>query len=197
MGKIFYIMGKSASGKDTIFHQLCQFYQGRLNTFTIYTTRPMRQGEVNGREYFFVDESCLDRMEQEKKVVERRVYQTVEGPWIYFTADDGQIDLREHSYITIGTLESYLCVREYFGKDNVIPLYIFVEDGLRLMRAIEREQRQTHPNYSEVCRRFLADDEDFSSEKLNKAGIQTFFHNSDLGACLDMLKEEIDKYYPL
>ena len=56
MGKIFYVMGKSASGKDTIYKKL-HSRMPELKTVTMYTTRPIRDGEHNGVEYFFVDPS--------------------------------------------------------------------------------------------------------------------------------------------
>ncbi len=108
----------------------------------------------------------------------------------YFTADDGQIDLDAHDYLVIGTLVSYRALREYFGEEKLLPVYIEVEDGLRLARAVERERRQAEPKYSELCRRFLADEEDFSEEKLGREGITRRFENRDLAACL----EEIEDY---
>ena len=59
MGKIFYLMGKSSSGKDTIFKELKK-RMTFLHTVTIYTTRPMREQERDGEEYFFVGEETLE-----------------------------------------------------------------------------------------------------------------------------------------
>ena len=56
MGKIFYLMGKSSSGKDTMFKKLIEDKTLGLKTIVGYTTRPMREGECDGVEYFFVDE---------------------------------------------------------------------------------------------------------------------------------------------
>ena len=55
MGKIYYIMGKSASGKDTIYRRLMEDKTFAFHTLVPYTTRPMRSTEVNGRDYFFTD----------------------------------------------------------------------------------------------------------------------------------------------
>ena len=52
-------------------------------------------------------------------------------------------------------------MQNYFGKENVIPIYIQVDDGVRLERALERERTQKEPKYAELCRRFLADEKDF------------------------------------
>lgn len=57
MGKIYYLMGKSASGKDHIYEHLIQETALDLKPFVLYTTRPIRSGEQDGREYFFVDEN--------------------------------------------------------------------------------------------------------------------------------------------
>ncbi|MDO4478993.1 MAG: guanylate kinase [Lachnospiraceae bacterium] len=177
MGYIFYIMGKSASGKDMIYRRLMEENTLGLEKLVLYTTRPIRAGEADGREYYFTDEATLVAMRARGCVIEERTYETVAGPWTYFTADDGKIDLTARHYLAIGTLESYRKIREWFGADRVIPLYIEVEDGERLMRAIARERQQDSPNYRELCRRFLADAEDFSEENVAAAGITTRFLN--------------------
>ena len=193
MGKIFYIMGKSSSGKDTIYKRLLEDPELELRNIILYTTRPMRQGEQPGREYYFVNEETFREYEEQGKIIEARTYQTVYGPLIYFTADDGQIQMEKRNYLGIGTLESYICMKEYFGEENLCPLYIEVEDGERLKRAIHREELQTEPKYAEMCRRFLADEEDFSEENLKRAGIVRRFQNMELESCVNELKNCIQK----
>lgn len=193
MGKIFYIMGKSSSGKDTIYRRLLEDTELDMKNIILYTTRPMRQGEQPGREYYFVGEEIFREYQGQGKIIESRTYQTVYGPWIYFTADDGQIQLEEKNYLGIGTLDSYIHMREYFGEKNLVPLYIEVEDGERLKRAIHREELQPEPKYAEMCRRFLADEEDFSEENLKKAGIIRRFWNTELESCVNELKNCIQK----
>ena len=190
MGKSFYIMGKSSSGKDSIYRQLEADQELGLRRLVIYTTRPIRDGEENGREYFFVDENKLKEFRRNGKLIEARTYQTVYGPWTYFTADDGQVSVGNDSYLGIGTLESFTKMRNYYGEDAVCPVYIQVEDGERLARALKREREQTNPKYEEMCRRFLADQEDFSEEKIAAAGIKKRFQNIDLEKCV----EEIAQY---
>ena len=168
MSKIFYFMGKSASGKDTIFKQIKE-RMPNLKTIVIYTTRPIREGEQEGVEYYFVDEKRLAELEAQGKVIELRAYNTVHGVWKYFTVDDGQFD-GDENYIAIGTLESYAKMLAYMGTDSLVPIYIDVDDGVRLLRAVERERKQKEPKYEELCRRFLADAEDFSEENLQKNG---------------------------
>ena len=93
MGKIVYLMGKSSSGKDTIFKELMKEGTMDLRTIVPYTTRPIRAGEENGVEYFFTDETGFQTLREQGKVIEDRAYNTVYGIWRYFTVDDGQIDL--------------------------------------------------------------------------------------------------------
>lgn len=194
MGKLFCIMGKSASGKDTIFRRLIGDERLSLKKVVPYTTRPSRKGEENGRDYYFVSEDKYEKMCRERRIIERRTYQTVNGPWHYFTADDGQIDLSEGSYIIIGTLEAYVQICRYYGKENVIAIYIEVEDAVRLERAFLREKSQKQPNYAEMCRRFLADCEDFSEEKLQEADIVKRYENLDRDICYRQICEDMMKY---
>ena len=183
-------MGKSASGKDTIYqriHAACP----ELGSYVMYTTRPMRTGEIDGVTYHFVEAEALADYERNGRLIEKRTYQTVYGPWTYATVDDGQIDLSERDYLIPGTLESWHALREYYGREALIPIYIEVEDGLRLERALARERKQQTPKYAELCRRFLADTEDFSEERLREAGIRKHYQNDDLETCTAEILEDI------
>lgn len=193
MGKIFYVMGKSASGKDTIYKKLLERMPG-LKTVTLYTTRPIRDGETEGVEYHFTSEDRLEEFRKGNRLIEERTYQTVHGPWSYFTVDDGQISLESgDSYLMIGTLESYEKMKGYFGEDGIVPIYIELDDGVRLERALKREREQKEPKYKELCRRFLADEEDFKEENLMRCGIMKRFCNEELGDCLDEICWEIER----
>ena len=129
-------------------------------------------------------------MEQAGKVIELRAYNTVHGIWKYFTVDDGQFDREDH-LIAIGTLESYVQLRKYFGDEKLIPIYVEVEDGIRLERALAREKAQKVPKYEELCRRFLADAADFSEEKLQEAGITHRFINVSMVECVQEIVANI------
>ncbi len=193
MGRIFIVMGKSATGKDTIYKRLLESEELKLRTAVMYTTRPIRSSEQNGVEYFFVEEEELHRLQKENKIIELRTYETIHGPWNYFTVNDGQINLEEANYLMIGTLETYIQIRDYYGTEQVIPIYLEVEDGVRLSRALKREIKQEEPKYAEMCRRYLADDEDFSEDKLRKCGIVKRFQNLDINICLYEVTEAIKK----
>lgn len=192
MGRIFYLIGKSACGKDAIFRRIMA-ERPKLKDYIMFTTRPMRDGEREGDPYHFTTEARLKAYEEEGKLIESRTYHTVKGPWTYATVDNGQFDKAGADYLVSGgTVESFVKVRDYFGADAVIPLYVEVEDGERLIRAIRREQKQTEPKYKEMCRRFIADSEDFAEEKIVKAGIKKRFINIDIDKCTKEILETID-----
>ena len=77
MGKIFYLMGKSSSGKDTIYNQLIHKDSLQLKKIVLYTTRPRRIGETNGVQYYFVDNDSAIRLQKAGKVIEMRSSDTV------------------------------------------------------------------------------------------------------------------------
>lgn len=191
MGKIFCIMGKSSSGKDSVYQELIRDKDLKLKNVVLYTTRPIRSGEKDGETYFFVTPEKRDELLSSGKVIEIRNYNTVYGVWSYFTADDGQINPEKGSCLMIGTLEAYNNLKKYFGKEAVCPIYIETEDGLRLSRALKREMAQAKPKYEEMCRRFLADQQDFSEENLKAAGIDKRFENTDFQAVVNEVKTYI------
>ncbi|MBE5844227.1 MAG: guanylate kinase [Butyrivibrio sp.] len=190
MGKIYEIMGRSSCGKDTIYKHLLQRENVQLNKVIIYTTRPMREKEEEGVQYFFCDEEKYNQLKDSGKIIEERTYNTVYGPWHYFTVDDGQIDLSKGNYLIIGTIEMFTSIRDYFGEGQVVPLMINADDGTILQRALNRELKRDNPGYDEMCRRYLADKADYSEENLKNAGIDNIFMNEDLEKCL----EEIESF---
>lgn len=191
MGKIFYILGKSSTGKDTIYRRILEDRDLNLNDIILYTTRPIRDGEINGKSYHFVTEDEYIKIKESGQIIEERSYDTIHGLWRYFTVSDENIDLDNNDYIIIGVLNSYVSTRNYFGEDKVVPIYIEVEDGVRLQRALDREKKPENRKFKEMCRRYLADSDDFSEEKIAAAGIEKRFENIDLDQCINEVKSYI------
>lgn len=193
MGRIYYLLGKSATGKDTLYKEILK-RRPKLRTVTMYTTRPIREGETDGVEYFFTGREELERQLASGKVIESRTYQTIAGSWTYYTVDDGQFNAADdESCLMIGTLESYEKMCTYFEAGKMVPVYIEVPDGIRLLRAVKREENQKKPNYREVCRRYLADEKDFSEENLERLGITKRYQNTDMEMCLEEILRDLDK----
>ena len=165
MGKIYCVMGKSSSGKDTVYKKLKEQYK-EFRLIVPYTTRPIREGEKDGVEYYFVDPEQFRAMKEDGKVIESRSYNTKCGIWTYFTADDGQIDLSAADYLLIGTLVSYQALREYFGEEAIVPVYLEVED---LSGNADRRSR----NMRRCAAVFLRTRRTFRKKILSKAGLQS------------------------
>ena len=108
--------------------------------------------------------------------------------------EDGQFNVADdESCLMIGTLESYEKMCTYFEAGKMVPVYIEVPDGIRLLRAVKREENQKKPNYREVCRRYLADEKDFSEENLERLGITKRYQNTDMEICVEEILRDLDK----
>ena len=194
MSNLIYLMGKSATGKDTIYKKIKEKIE--VNSYVPYTTRPKRSEEVQAREYNFITKEEFFKLRQQGKVMEYRSYNVINSEgnkdvWIYATVLDKQWN-KNGNFLTIGTLESYRSILQYLKLNknihlNIIPIYISIDENERRKRALARESKETKENLNEIERRFKADNIDFSEVNLLKAGItkaQTF-ENYDLDACID------------
>ena len=113
--KIIYLMGKSSSGKDTIFKKLKEKLD--VDTYVMYTTRPIREGEKEGVTYHYLSNEKMQRYidgKENNKLIEYRTYQTVHGPWTYATIADEQFK-NNKDMIMLGTLESYEQMKKHFA----------------------------------------------------------------------------------
>ena len=185
MNRIFCLVGKSCSGKDTLYSHILERYP-RLVPVVPCTTRPRRPGEVDGQTYRFVTHEELQQYEERGQVVEKREYHTTQGLWIYFTL---RFELNTDR-ITITTLEGARTLTDCYGPQAVRVVYLHVDDRTRLLRYIDRESRQAHPDYGEVCRRFLADQADFSQEQLDQfPRLYSIDTGRDVESCLEQWKK--------
>ena len=156
---IMVILGASASGKDTIMNRLVKEFD--VKPVISYTTRPIRNCEINGREYHFITEKEFERMKNNDEFIETRVYNTVNGNWYYGLPKNG-IDLEDdNNYITIldfdGLLELETWLRSIGQIDKLTSIYIDVTEQNRLIRSLNREQNMTKKQVEEVIRRYYDD----------------------------------------
>lgn len=202
MSNLIYIMGKSATGKDTIYQRLKDEID--TNVYVPYTTRPRREGEQEGKEYYFTERKKLEELQEQGKIMERRDYNVINSKgekdiWTYATVADSQWDT-QGDFLSIGTLESYTKIVEYLDKHpekkiNMVPVYIAIDEQEREKRARKREEFQKKPNYEEMERRLKADNIDFSKENLKKAGIldKQTFQNYNLDKCVQSIIKYIQR----
>ncbi|MBO5388141.1 MAG: guanylate kinase [Lachnospiraceae bacterium] len=189
---IFYIMGRSGSGKDTIYNKLINSDKLKdldFKNVILHTTRPMRQGEKDGREYYFIDDKTFEEMKKQDKFIEIREYNTANGIWKYGTSIES-FD-KDGYYIGIGTLESFLKLKKKF-KNNIKDIFIQVDEDKLFQRTVVRATGDSNQNIDEIKRRFDADRIDFSSKRIKEAGIvQIFYNNSTLEDCVTKIEQYI------
>lgn len=163
MSKLFFIIGKTGSGKTTIMSKLFKIYNichKPLKRLVMYTTRPMRPNEKDGEEYHFVDNDTFSTKLSNNELLEYREYDTAYGKWFYATP---KFEDDDTNYIAQGTVEMYKKYTELLG-DRVIPLLIIRDDIERVTGLISREltaQGSMEADMREVYRRLYQDEVDF------------------------------------
>ena len=172
---IFLIVGRSGSGKDTVCSRVLNLTKSGLTNISLhpiiaYTTRPMRTGEKNGKQYHFVDENFLRQAENSGRLITLNSFNTFNGVWHYFNIDDKWYSDNKN-YIAVTNLKSALDFKYYYGEERVRIIFLDVCEDALLQRAISREKKSLKPDFKELCRRFLADAEDYSAENIKKTDI--------------------------
>ena len=132
-------------------------------------------------------------LEEQGKIIEKRKYDTIYGPWYYFTTSSN-IDLENYNYIGDNTLEGLDQFVKFYVPENIISILIKVDDGIRLQRALDREKKEENPKYQELCRRFLSDSTDFSEENISKRSITSIIDNN---SSLDNTMQEVENVLKL
>lgn len=191
MSRIFCIVGKSCSGKDTLYKAILDVHKPDLIPVIPYTTRPKRNDEIEGLNYHFVSDEQLQAYERANQIVENRQYSTMQGIWSYFTLKFSIDESKD--YLLITTLDGVRALIKHYGSKIVHIVYLYIDDRVRLLRCIDREARQSQPDYSEVCRRFIADQIDFSEDNLCQfKNIYRIDTRLSLDACVKCWEEIYD-----
>lgn len=149
--KILAIYGMSAAGKDTLMSSLLE--KDGLNKIVLTTSRPQRDNEIDGRDYFF---------KKKKEILRDRdnyLWPIEYNDWIYAINKNA---IKEDE-INVGVFNPYWMTKLFEDKNEHIDLMaieVLASDKTRLMRSLTREER---PDCDEICRRFIADKADFSN----------------------------------
>ena len=121
----------------------------------------MREGETEGREYYFVDQQDFIARKRNDEFVETRTYDTVQGQWFYgMSKDELNSRLEQGHVIMILDIKGLLALQNSIYKDRIISFYIDVDLKTRIQRSLDRETL-TIQNLDECVRRAKADEEDF------------------------------------
>ena len=166
--KLIAICGKSASGKDTLLQGMAEIMGDKANTLISHTTRPPREGEVNGVNYHFITEDEFLHKIWHNEMLETAKYRN----WWYGTA----IDALAEDKINIGVfnrkgLES---LKNYKGDLDIYVVYMMASDKMRLLRSLNREEE---PDVAEIVRRYQADEEEWNGY----VGANFYLENSGQG----------------
>lgn len=144
MKKRIILAGKGGSGKDYLKDILVN--QG-LSYSVSHTTRPPRSGEVNGREYYFVNDSEFESMLEQEQFYENNSF----NGWKYGTS------LFEFATKNVFILTpSGIADLEPEDRLESIIIYLDIDEKIR------RERLSQRKDADDVERRILADKKDFS-----------------------------------
>lgn len=149
--KIIALFGKSASGKDTIQKWIVSNFP-KVNGIVSCTTRPPREGEIDGKDYFFLSDDGFAKKVLDGSMLEATSFRE----WFYGTS----IDQLDPNKINVGVFNTIgiECLLKDFRLD-VIPVWVWADNKTRLLRSLNRE---TNPDCNEICRRFFTDEQDFT-----------------------------------
>lgn len=150
--KVIAICGKSAAGKDTLLQEILKLNRPDIHEIISCTTRPPREGEVHGKNYYFLsNQDFADKIEN-GKMLEATVFRD----WCYGTS----IDSLNPEAINVGV----------FNMDGIdilldnpnIDLYVVMVEASDKTRLLRSLQREIYPDVDEIVRRYWADKEDFA-----------------------------------
>lgn len=150
--KIIALYGESGAGKDTIQDWLVKQHPTEAHKIVSCTTRPPRDYEENGKDYYFIDTETFAKKLLNGDMLEATTFNN----WGYGTP----IDCLEKDKINIGVfnIAGIDCLLQDPRLD-VAVVYVKASAKERLIRVLNREEK---PDCGEICRRFLADIKDFS-----------------------------------
>lgn len=150
--QVVALIGKAGAGKDTIQSFTCAAHPDIFNSIVSYTTRPAREGEEDGINYYFLSIEDFTRKVLNGEMLEATEFRN----WFYGTSIDALVPDK----INLGVFNpaGIMALLES-SEINLTIIYVHASDKERLMRYLKREE---HPDCAEMCRRFFTDEEDFS-----------------------------------
>ena len=170
MKKMIILAGKSASGKDTVKQEMLRLNPSLHNVITS-TTRPKRDYEQNGVDYFFYTDS-----EMANKIMDLQMAEAVSfNGWVYGTEYNQILD--DKINLGIYNLEGADILSDDPEIDAFV-VYLECSDKVRLLRSLNREQ---NPDVKELIRRYQTDEKDFEGAH-SYADLVVDTHYSDSAA---------------
>lgn len=182
---IIALIGKAGAGKDTILNQLAQKHSD-YNPIVSCTTRPIREGEQEGVNYFYLTDAEFLTKILNGDMLETTVFNS----WNYGTMASS---LKEGINIGVFNPEGYENIT-YTQDSNIIVVGVYVKcnDKIRLLRQLNREE---HPDVDEVIRRYNADKTDFFNFEAEARNLITV--NNETAEDLAQAIAKIERYVNL
>lgn len=151
--QVLALIGKAGAGKDYIQNVTCSAHPGTFHKIVSCTTRPMRDNEVDGKDYHFLSIPDFTR-----KVLNGEMLEATEfRDWFYGTS----IDSLDINKINIGVFNpAGISALLESPELNVKVVYVDACDKTRLMRYLTRSE---NPDCAEMCRRYFTDNKDFET----------------------------------
>lgn len=149
MKKKLILLGKSASGKDT----LCKLLKERgLKMGVSHTTRPMRSHEIDGIDYHFISLDEFEKLESENFFIESEKFRE----WKYGRSQT-EIEKADMLILTVSGVSTLI---KKFGRENFYIVETKCSTPTRVRRSLERGDER-----NEIHRRLAADQIDFSAHR--------------------------------
>ena len=161
MYKIVTLSGKAGAGKDRLMQEVLKVLRTESPYFTINeivscTTRPMREGEVNGKNYYFLTHEEFAERLADGTMVEATIF----NDWCYGSC----LEHMNEDGINIGVYNPEgVAILQSIPDIMVYSIFVDAPDKVRLLRQLNREE---NPDVKEIIRRFSADEADFSPDNL-------------------------------
>lgn len=154
--KIIVVCGESSSGKNKVVEILLENNKN-LSRVVSYTTRPIRENEVDGTDYYFVCENTLKKKALEGELLNIKQYNTEYGKWIYALSVN---EILKNNPIVIVDPKGLIELERKVGRQNIVSIKIEADYEIRLERAKKRDTIDDS-KMSEIKRRFISDANDF------------------------------------
>jgi len=179
-------MGKSCVGKDSLLNLMVDKGFKRVVS---HTSRGRRSNEIEGRDYRFTSQQQMIDMINDNEFVETRSYNVVSNMTWYYGISKNEIDLNsENNYISVVDGSGFKALREYYGKDNVIGIYLWVNNRERILRAMNRCELDDKM-VDELVRRYIDDNIKFTKEVTDNCILK--INNTNLTETLEIVLRNI------
>ena len=162
MRKIFAIMGKASTGKDTLTKMLSEMLE--LPIALSFTTRPMRAGEKQGVEYNFISDSDFWDLHGCDLLAEYTSYEVASGETWHYGLTKEELEKADYVLVIVNP-DGLKQLKEIYGH-KICSILIDAPADVRIKRYLDRDE-VTESKAEECCRRFLADNKDFRDISTN------------------------------